>query len=97
MLINFFLSRRWLIHLLNLLFILIYAFYINKISGNNGVVPADSFGHFDTSYLVNKNIFPIRDYWMNTGFLINFIQSLFFIFLEQIGKVMFYMHHFSMH
>ena len=80
MLINFFHSRRWLIHLLNLLLIFVYAFYINKISGNYGVIPVDSFGHFDTSYLINKNIFPIRDYWMNTGFLINFIQSFFFYF-----------------
>ena len=80
MLINFFLSRRWLLHLLNLLLIFIYAFYINRISGNYGVVPPDSFGHFDTSYLINKNIFPIRDYWMNSGFLINFIQSYFFYF-----------------
>ena len=78
MLIKFLLSKSLFKHLFILTLIILYAFFINKISGNYGVLPADSFGHFDTSYLINKNIFPIRDYWMNTGFLINYIQALFF-------------------
>ena len=78
MFIKFLLSKSLFKHLFILTLIILYAFFINKISGNYGVLPADSFGHFDTSYLINKNIFPIRDYWMNAGFLINYIQALFF-------------------
>lgn len=79
---NFLFTKKKIKHLIFTVLILIYAFYINKFSGNYGVVPVDSFGHFDTSHLINRNIFPIRDYWMNTGFLINFIQAIFFDLFE---------------
>lgn len=78
MFINFLLSKSLFKNLFILTLTIIYAFFINKVSGNYGVQPADSFGHFDTSHLINKNIYPIRDYWMNNGFLINFIQAFFF-------------------
>ena len=78
MLYNSILTKKYFSYLVFPIVIFIYSILINKFSGNNGVVPVDSFSHFDTSALVLKNIYPVRDYWMNTGFLINFIQAFFF-------------------
>ena len=75
---NLIFNKKRYQHYVYLLLISLFAFYINKFSGNNGIVPLDSFQHFDTSILILKDIYPIRDYWMTTGFFINFIQSVFF-------------------
>ena len=78
MLKNSILIKKNISYLIFPIVIFIYSILINKLSGNNGVVPVDSFSHFDSSAQVLKNIYPIRDYWMNVGFLINFIQAFFF-------------------
>ena len=75
---NLIFNKKRYQHYVYLLLISLFAFYINKFSGNNGIVPLDSFQHFDTSILILRDIYPIRDYWMTTGFFINFIQSVFF-------------------
>ena len=33
---------------------------------------------FDTGYLITKGYHPIKDYWVISGILIDYIQSLFF-------------------
>ena len=48
--------------------ILSYAFFINWISGNMGVMPIDSFGFLDPGYNILNNNLPIRDFWIFTGF-----------------------------
>ena len=59
----------------------IYAFYINWYSGNIGVMPIDSFGFLDTSHSILNNNLPIRDFWIFTGLVVDYMGALFlFIF-----------------
>ena len=47
-----FLNRTKLIELVIVVGISIYAFYINWLSGNIGVLPIDSFGFLDTGHSI---------------------------------------------
>lgn len=58
--------------------LIIYSVIINYYFGNRGVMPVDSFMHFDSAYLFKKNVYPIRDYWLPSGLLITYIQAFFF-------------------
>jgi len=60
------------------LFISIYAFTINWISGNLGVMPIDTFAFFDTGFSILKGKFPIRDFWIFQGLLVDYLQAAFF-------------------
>ena len=57
--------------------IIIYAFYINWFSGNMGVLPIDSFGFLDTGFSILKNKLPIRDFWIFTGLLVDYMEAFF--------------------
>ena len=57
----------------------VYAFFINWLSGNVGVMPIDTFGFFDTGYSILKNKLPIRDFWIFTGLVVDYIQAFFFL------------------
>jgi len=59
--------------------IIIYAFYINWLSGNVGILPIDSFGFFDTGFSILKNKLPIRDFWIFTGLLVDYMESFFLL------------------
>ena len=59
--------------------IIIYAFLINWFSGNRGVMPIDTFGFFDTGYSILKGKLPIRDYWIFTGLVVDYLQAFFFL------------------
>ena len=62
-----------------LLFIIsIYSFYINFHYSNIGTFPIDTFLHFDSSYRVFNNEYPVKDFWIVSGFIVDFIQSIFF-------------------
>ena len=62
-------------------FISIYAFIINWISGNLGVMPIDTFAFFDTGFSTLNGKFPIRDFWIFQGLLVDYLQAgFFFIF-----------------
>ena len=61
-----------------LLSILIYAFLINWQSGNIGVLPIDSFGFLDTGYSIVNGHLPIRDFWIFTGLLVDYMGAAFF-------------------
>jgi len=56
----------------------IFAFFINFYYSNIGLYPIDTFSFFDTGYLITKGYHPIKDYWVISGILIDYIQSLFF-------------------
>ncbi len=58
--------------------IIIYAFFVNWISANLGVMPIDTFGFFDTGFNILKNKLPIRDFWIFTGIIVDYFQALFF-------------------
>ena len=61
----------------------IYAFLINWISGNVGVMPIDTFAFFDTSYSILQGKYPIRDFWIFSGLLLDYLQALFFILIGE--------------
>ena len=59
-------------------FICIFSFLINYLVGSNGVYPVDTFIHYDNGYRILLGDDPIKDYWIVHGFLIDYLQSLFF-------------------
>ena len=60
-----------------LLGILIYAYLVNWYSGNIGVIPIDSFGFLDTGHSIIKGHLPIRDFWIFTGLLVDYMEAAF--------------------
>jgi len=59
--------------------LLVYAFLINWYSGNIGVIPIDTFGFFDTGHSILKGSLPIRDFWIFTGLLVDYMEALFIL------------------
>ena len=47
-----------------------------------GVYPIDSFIIFDSGYKVLNNVHPFKDYWSLTGPLLDYMQSVFFLFFD---------------
>ncbi len=64
--------------LILIIFIVIFAFYINYYYANKGLYPIDTFSFFDTAYYITKGVHPIKDFWVISGILIDYIQSIFF-------------------
>ena len=62
-------------------FIGIFAFLINWMSGNLGVMPIDTFAFFDTGFSILKGKYPIRDFWIFQGLFVDYLQALFFLIL----------------
>jgi hypothetical protein len=58
--------------------ILLFAFFINYYSGTRGVFPLDSFSFFDTGYNVLNGKHPVKDYWVFSGIILDYIQAFFF-------------------
>ena len=56
-----------------------FSICINQYFGYRGVFPIDSFLDFDSSFYVLSGNHPFKDYWLITGPLVSYIQSLFFI------------------
>jgi len=54
---------------------------INQYFGNRGLFPHDSASHFDAGYRILNGEHPIKDYWIISGFIVDYIQSLFFLAL----------------
>ena len=61
-----------------ILFISLFAFFINFQVGSNGVFPVDTFIHYDFAYRILLGDDPIKDYWIVHGLLIDYLQSIFF-------------------
>ena len=58
--------------------IFIFAFYFNNIYSNIGVLPLDTFYHFDPGYRVMQGFFPIKDFWVVSGIMPDLMQAFFF-------------------
>jgi len=56
----------------------IFSIFINNFYGNLGVFPSDTLGFFDTGYSILEDKHPIRDFWIFSGLLVDYIQALFF-------------------
>ncbi len=63
------------------IFTFIFAILICHYTGNRGVFPIDSFSHFDSGYRILNGDHPFRDYWIVSGFLVDYLQSIIFYFL----------------
>ena len=61
------------------LLLAVYAFLINWVSGNVGVMPIDTFAFFDSGFSILKNKLPVRDFWIFTGLVVDYLQALFFL------------------
>ncbi len=72
-----FLNKQKLLEASIFLGILIYAYLINWYSGNIGVIPIDSFGFLDTGYSILNGHLPIRDFWIFTGLLVDYMEAIF--------------------
>ena len=70
-------KEKLLLETLIILGISIYAYLVNWYSGNIGVIPIDSFGFFDTGYSITKGHLPIRDFWIFTGLLVDYMEAAF--------------------
>ena len=63
------------------IFLFIFAVLICQYTGNRGIFPIDSFGHFDSGFRVLNGEHPFKDFWAISGPFIDYIQSLiFFLF-----------------
>jgi hypothetical protein len=65
-------------NLLLLCIISLYSFLINFYYSNLGTFPIDTFLHFDSSYRILNKEYPVKDFWVVSGFIVDFIQSIFF-------------------
>ena len=64
-----------------LFLLFLFSILINQYYGNLGVSPLDSFSHFDTGYRILNGQFPFKDFWVISGPILDYFQSiLFFIF-----------------
>lgn len=59
-------------------FLSIFSFFINFYVGNVGVFPVDTFIHYDNGYRILLGEHPVKDYWIVHGYIIDYIQALFF-------------------
>ena len=63
------------------LVIFLFGVLICQYTGNRGVFPIDSFSHFDSGYRILNGEHPFKDYWIVSGFFIDYLQSIIFYFL----------------
>ena len=64
-----------------ILVIITYAYLINWYSGNIGIIPIDSFAFLDTGYSIIFDHLPIRDFWIFTGLLVDYMEAAFLYLL----------------
>ena len=62
-----------------LIFLFIFAFVFRFYVANQGVLPIDTFLHYDSASRILDNNVPIRDYWVVHGISLDYIQALFFL------------------
>ena len=60
------------------IFLAISSFCINFYVGSSGVFPVDTFIHYDNGYRILLGDVPIKDYWIVHGFIIDYMQAIFF-------------------
>jgi hypothetical protein len=67
-------------NIITLIIIFFFSFFINYYYSSFGVFPIDTFFHYDSAARILQGEFPIRDFWIVSGLVIDLIQSLFFKF-----------------
>ena len=64
--------------ILSISFLAIISCLLNFYVGSRGVFPIDTFIHFDQGFRILNGEHPIKDYWIVHGFLIDYLQAIFF-------------------
>jgi len=65
-------------HFFYLILIFLFSFFINFYYAKFGSFPIDTFLHYDSAFKILNNEFPVKDYWIVSGFIVDFFQSFFF-------------------
>ena len=60
------------------IFLFIVALLINQHYASRGIFPMDGFAHFDPGYRILNGEYPVKDYWVIHGIIIDYIQAVFF-------------------
>ena len=58
--------------------LILISFSVNFYVGSNGVFTVDTFIHYDNGFRILLGEHPVKDYWIVHGFIIDYIQALFF-------------------
>ena len=58
--------------------LIIFSYTVNYYVASRGVFPVDTFIHYDNGFKILLGELPVRDYWIVHGFLIDYMQSVFF-------------------
>jgi len=61
-----------------IIILILFSLIINQYYGNKGIFPVDSFAHFDAGYRILLNEHPFKNYWIVSGPLVDYLQSIFF-------------------
>ena len=59
----------------------LFGVLICQYTGNRGVFPIDSFSHFDTGYRILNGEHAFKDFWIVSGFFVDYFQSIIFYLL----------------
>ena len=62
-----------------LIFLFLFAFIFNFYVASKGVLPIDTFLHYDSASRILNGIIPVRDYWVVHGVTLDYFQALFFL------------------
>ena len=66
------------LNIFNFIIIFLFSFLINLYYAKFGTFPIDTFLHYDSGYRILNKEYPVKDYWIVSSFIVDFIQSLFF-------------------
>ena len=72
-------KKNLLIKSLIIVGISLYAYLINWNTANIGVLPIDTFGFLESGNSILKGSIPIRDFWIFTGIVLDYMQALFIL------------------
>jgi hypothetical protein len=63
---------------IHIIIISLFSFLINFYYSKFGSFPIDTFLHYDSAVRILNNEYPVRDYWIVSGIVVDLIQSIFF-------------------
>ena len=58
-------------NIIYLIILFFFSFFINFYYANIGTFPIDTFFHYDGAYRILKNEYPVKDFWIVSGFIID--------------------------
>ncbi len=61
-----------------IIFLSLLSFCVNFFSANNGVLPIDTFLHYDSASNILGGAFPVKNYWIVHGLTLDYMQAFFF-------------------